>query len=640
MNRLVLVEDGIAITLSEFAMLNAAISCTLLRRAQAESSTEPDSAVEQPGAASRMRTAVILPSVGPLPVLLGIFGSLGLIQEALASTQSGPVLHAGQLVTIDGNAVAKYDGIEEIGGKRCIRLIQYSTQTITSRGRRASQSVGNVRFLPEADLARLDVAPQGTKTRGTIATSQSASEAAVTALEMLFLQLTPIQFTALLRHVLVVTPVTKARELVRRLQLQGQRLSDALPIGHLRSDGDVEVWSSRHSHRLPTLLFVPDLDLAREFIKGAPSAVSLVVVDGAAGCLRQAASLRTIHNELQQGQVLVLARDQDLDEQGQWLESKCGFSLWDWTEEDIAQLWWPEFRDSRPYPISSWERRTQLSTKATVTVSGIPCPEGEAVFEALKDLRRLAARRERDRLEELDRFLDRARRLLFILLRRTTPLRLHAPSAGTIKQSLTELHALERSNYLSSDERTAAAKVTLGLEAFAAALELTNPKGEALRQLLVPGSVETVIVPGETEQQELTAAQLGAGRRVLTAAEAAQFEGDLAGQVVITGWARQDRMAELLRPPIAPKIVLILYQLEQHWFEGYRSSLARRSEQRRKRTSRKAVFPGVPGWPEQRPGSTPAAHGASDGWDIACLPRCVCSTSLCLRGPAHSGRSA
>src|SRR5262249_9542621 len=80
LNRLLLVEKGITTPLSEFAILNAALSCTSLRRSQAGAGEGTNPAVAQPGAEigdaeSRMRTAVLLPSVGPVPVLLGILGT-------------------------------------------------------------------------------------------------------------------------------------------------------------------------------------------------------------------------------------------------------------------------------------------------------------------------------------------------------------------------------------------------------------------------------------------------------------------------------------------------------------------------------------------------------------------------------------
>src|SRR5262249_48414785 len=280
----------------------------------------------------------------------------------------------------------------------------------------------------------------------------------------------------------------------------------------------------------------------------------------------------------------------DLGEQGKWLEDEGSFSLWQWSEEDLGQLWWRDPGQCHPGPIASWERRTQLSSKATVSVRTIPCPQGEAVFEALKDLRRLVASRESDRLEELDKFIDRVRHLLFVLLRRTTPLRSLTSGGEMVDQSLQDLRKLQHSSYLTEDERTAAEKTMNGLEGFVTALEHNNPKGEALHELLAAGTAQTVIVPGENEQEELRTSAAAGGHRVLTTAEAAQLEGDLAGQVVITGWARQERMAELLRPPIATDIVLLLYHVERQWFEGYRSALTRRCDQRRKRTSRRSVF--------------------------------------------------
>jgi hypothetical protein len=603
LSRLVLVEEGIAAPLSEFAILNAALSCASLRRLRAPdadrvsvaASPVQDSEVGN----DPLRTAVVLPTVGPLPVLLGILGALGMVEESLGRGSSGLVLGKGQMVRVDGDAVAMFDGFEERNEQRLIRLIQYTRQKTPSKKGRWSERVGTLTTLPESALPRLDLAPSGAGTRGTISRSQAASDAAVTALELLFLQPTPIQFGAFQRRVIVVTPVTRARDLVRRLEFHGQRLADALPVGHLQGDGDIEVWSARYRGRIPTLLFAPNLDLARDFIKDARDGVALVVIDGSAGCLRQAASLRSIHGEVPDAHVLLLARDQDLDQQDAWLERDCGFAFWEWAESDLRSLWWQAPAVCRPCPVAAWERRVQLAAITAPSVREVPCPAGEEAFSALNELRAVAARRDGDPLEALERFLDHSRGLLFGLLRRLTPLPPGSQAREEAGRSLAELRQLRACGYFTREEQAAAGKVLLGLERFVGALAESNPKGDALRALLKERSVRTVIVPGEAEQEELRHSNIASGLEVVTAGAAAGIEAELEGEAAVTGWVRQDRMAELISPPVAERLTLLLSSLELRWLRGYDAGRTRRRERRARRTARKSVFAGIQGWPER-----------------------------------------
>jgi hypothetical protein len=112
-----------------------------------------------------------------------------------------------------------------------------------------------------------------------------------------------------------------------------------------------------------------------------------------------------------------------------------------------------------------------------------------------------------------------------------------------------------------------------------------------------------VVAPGESEQIELgRLLRASSSHEVMTAIDAIRYEEIVDREVIITGWARQERMTELLEPPIASEVTLVLYELESRWFSGLFEKRERRRTGRRTRSSRDAIFPGVRGWKKHTAG--------------------------------------
>src|SRR5262249_22592394 len=157
----------------------------------------------------------------------------------------------------------------------------------------------------------------------------------VSALELLFDEQTPVQFAALPGHVIVVTSVTRGQQLARRLRLNGQKLLDVVPAGHLRTDAEIECWGSHFGSRSPLLIVAPDLDSTRTVLESGLENVSVLIIDASQGALAQSASMRTLCQRLEKTHIIILARDQDLSDENAWLEKDCAFVSWEWTEEDL-----------------------------------------------------------------------------------------------------------------------------------------------------------------------------------------------------------------------------------------------------------------------------------------------------------------
>lgn len=71
---------------------------------------------------------------------------------------------------------------------------------------------------------------------------------------------------------------------------------------------------------------------------------------------------------------------------------------------------------------------------------------------------------------------------------------------------------------------------------------------------------------------------------------------DLNDGSVIPGWFGKETMGKLLVPPISNPLILVFYEVESHWYQGFRRVRSRCANERAGRCGRSSLFPGVPGW--------------------------------------------
>ena len=95
LNALIFHDDHGGHTVSEFLIINAALACPALR-----------------GNGSAQRTALILPSVGPTPFMIGLLASLGMLQEWLLSEDSPISFAKGETVCVDNDGYAHFDSFD------------------------------------------------------------------------------------------------------------------------------------------------------------------------------------------------------------------------------------------------------------------------------------------------------------------------------------------------------------------------------------------------------------------------------------------------------------------------------------------------------------------------------------------------
>jgi len=563
LSQLLIEQNGNARPLSEFMIINAALSCSDLRG---------DS--EKP-------TVLIMPSVGPTPFLLGTIVTLGLIEKYRQPQITEQSFSRGQKVFVDYSAVAEFIGITTIAGRKMFGLRQFRTHQ--------GEQLRDIHYWPIEQLDRLVPAPASYAIRGQLTYNLGRSDVELPGLQYIFSK--AVQVFGIEKQIVVVTSVSFAHEMATRFRLFGRELKDVVPMGHVMTTQEIKPWSNRFGQQEPLLLFVSDLDLACAFVEERQHRCHLLIIDATERNSQKTASLR----QLQQSHIplLILTTERLADQIEP--EKEDNISLWQWDEEDFSALLWPaKTSEDSSNPITRYESLLQVRRSGTVEKISIPFPPANRAFETTRRLRTLAQQRGEDHLEDLDTVVTTAFRLLSWLLRLATPLTGDMPSMNQIMNHLHELDAIcERSRYLSDVERMATRDAADALRQIIFTLQSENKKAECIRQLLQAQPQLSIICPDTRLLADLERTYADLRTRVahMWNDEDAPLQG-----AIIPGWFRKDHMAALLVPPVTTPLHLVLYDVEEGWHSDFRREHQKHRSARGARFDRAKVFPQVKGW--------------------------------------------
>jgi hypothetical protein len=564
LNWLIVSDSGSRHPLSEFLIVNAALGLGRLA-----ATAEP------------IHAGLVVPMEGPLPVLLPFLGAMGMIYEASKRQGTSLEFQKGQKVLVDGTAIRIFDGFEENGTR--FRLTRY-------RKDRAGRSPSSV-IWPIRDLVRLRPADEDRTARGNVVYDMARNPAPIGAIDRLLHSEHPIQLSGMNRHVLSVANVTRAKEMMRRLRLYGERLTEVIPIGSVTHEGEVDIWSERWFGIPPVLLFVPGLDRACELLEEADDdeKTALLTVDGSGAIGRQSVSLRRICKV----DVPVLAITRERDHRDLELLSDRGFEFFEWEPQDLRELLWPPpNQDANGHGIRTYERRLVSRGLASTTTRDILCQEVTRAYGVLRELGRLRGERE-DPIDELTGFVARAWDLMCMLTQSVVPIgRCEALDARVTGGLASLANVVSASRFMSTEERRVAGQATETLAKLSDRLQEDNPKTEALAECLSGGSDWTLICHDAQAALETNAYWTSDDARTRfpvchktpeTIPCTAAGDDTIISPAVVVGWLGKRRMPELLHPPVSPDLTLLLYDFELAWYDG----LQRVCEQaRRKRGGR------------------------------------------------------
>ncbi|HWM93830.1 MAG TPA: hypothetical protein VN493_23930 [Thermoanaerobaculia bacterium] len=358
LNNLVFHDDQGGHTASEFLTVNAALACPALR-----------------GNGSAMRTALILPSVGPTPFMVGLMASLGVLQGWLLSEDSPIAFEKGGTVCVDNDGYAHFDGFVECASKRWI-VLRYWDRAGRSRAQ----------WLPVEHLQRLTAAAPRERPQGPVPCRWEKSTGRLSPIEYLFHLEHPRQANRIGRRVILVTPAGRARRLATSIHLCGLPIRDCFPIGHVTLvDGPTTIWSPRFSSLTePVLLVVPDLADAAEIVADNSAQVALVILDLRGVNAGRFAGLETILRTPSP----ILAISDEVEQRAIEALHERGFVFWEWSKDELQQLVWPALQPA-PSLLARYDRRIHRLTSVNPTIEEIEESGLSEVFEALQRLQDL-----------------------------------------------------------------------------------------------------------------------------------------------------------------------------------------------------------------------------------------------------------
>jgi len=581
----IVIDDGSGERpISEYMIVNSALSCAQVRG-------------EHCG-----MTVLVVPYVGPTPLLLGFIATLGLVQQSGQRDVTENSFFLGQKVLVDNYAVAVFAGIEEINGRRMFKL----TQDHCYQGHHSPCT----HYWPISDLRRLIPADEDRTTRGKLMYDVSKSNAMLPALEYLFNASKAAHPAAVGKKVLVVTPVKNAYDLAKRLRLYNHPLKEVVPMGHLVSN-KIKPWSNRFGQQEPLLVFISDLDVACVYAEERSESIESVIIDMTGRNLNKFVSLGELRH--MNFRTLLISPERSAGELSFIIDDDSA-GVWEWDTVDLSALLWPHDKATdRDGVITRYERRLQTLSSAEPQVRRIDCSLADEVFESVKYLELLARQRGQDSLAELDELVVLAFGVTSRLLRSATLLTDDLPSFLRIEKSMKRIDDITReSRYLSEAEQSAAVNTRALLQRFFDQLKVNNPKAAIVRELLRVQPRQTIICPDARILADLEHAYRNKGLCILSdydPTDEVKIDG-----AIIPGWFRRDRMARLLIPPITQPLDLLLYNLERRWHAGFCLERQKSRKRRARRGKRSKLFPNVRGWGEtsiEAEQSTEAEHGSS-----------------------------
>jgi len=593
LNWLILSENGTRYQASEFLIANAALALGRLAPAM-----EP------------LQAAIIVPNEGPLPALLSFISALGLVCAAAQREGGSLEFQKGQKVLVDGTAVWIFDGYERINGREMFRLTQYR------RGR--GGGLPTSRLWPVTELVRLRSTGEDRAVRGQIIYDMDSNPAPISAIDRLLHTKRPFQLGSMKQHLLSVANVTSTREIMRHLRLFGERLSDVLPMGSVTCDGEIDIWSERWRGTSPVLLFLPSVDRTSDFLEDADAGEApLLIVDGKGAIARQSVSLRRISKT----RIPLLAIARERDHQDLEVLSAQGFEFFEWEPRDLRELLWQASPgEMENLQIRSYEQHVATCGRASAETRRIGCPEAIAAYEALLALRRVHARRE-DAIDELTKFLAMAGGLMHTLAQSVIPMARCDDLAARIDRNLATLaNLLSTGLFMSAEERHGSGKVLAAFKKLEDRLRFENPKASALAELLCIEPRITIICHDATAASETRAYWMSEeARRDFPMCRAAPDvipcprgnDDKLSSTAVIVGWFGKRRMPDLIQPPIAANLTLLLYEFESAWSDSLRRACECARSKRGGRGTRHRLLGNKKLWRPDGAGA-PASPPASD----------------------------
>lgn len=570
--------------ISEYMIINSALSCEYLRDSKANQST-----------------VLIAPTTGPTPLMVGFISALGLTEELRRSNAAQFAFKEGQKVLVDGSSIAEFTGIEKISNEEMFGLRQSHM--------REGQSAPVVTHWPLSELYRLLPADDERVPRGKLTRDLDKSSVPLPALEFLLSSMTRGILASLTKRIIIVTKTGAAHEIAKTLKVFGQELRHVIPMGHLTVDNSITSWSEEFGTIAPVLIFVSDLDSACIFAEENLETIDSMIIDVSDHNGNKTASLnRIIAMDIR---VLVIVPERLAYETPITADEYA--DIWEWTNDDLSSLLWPsQSRKNSDGILSRYEHNIRIQATAKPTIHTISLESGKEAYDSIRNIKLVMNDRGDDQITEMEQCLDLAYNTMSHLLRSGFTLTQSTESHKVIDAGLRQLANIrETSKYITDAECSVITQAESTLQQLFSEIQNYNSKSELISDILSDQPDLMLVCPDVRLLDDL--------RKFWPANEVVRqhpIENKSSG-VVIPGWFRKEHMSKLLVPPKSTHTHLILYDIEHQWYSAFENQRQNSHRHRSARSNRSKIFPRVEGWKNRKyriaePATSQYSPGAQD----------------------------
>lgn len=557
---------------SDFSLVNTALICPELRDNK-----------------NGLKTILVLPSSGIVPFSISLCAVFGTIYSSVKIKFDDIDFKVNQKVLVDNNAVAIFDGLDQLGDETFIRLKQFNVEK--------GQKLETINRIPVHEVSRLCPASSVLKTHGKISTRLNTTDVPLSAIERLLHLQYPFQFSNIKGRVWLISISSNIYKLIKEISIYGQKLLDVFPVAHVKRDGSNESWSRRFGETDSLLTVISDLDLAVDFIEDQkPTKDDFIIIDMAGVNSSRISALEILKTF--DARVLCVIEEKNASLISN-LDS-CDFDCWEWVPDQARKLLSQAIRESKlsTHPFNENDVRASRGYSLGTNENILSCNEAEMSFNQIYDLTHYVKSKKGEVPYDLDRIYDI---LIGVFVSLTRNIFQPLESEFLLKEHKIKLDDVEKiyikSVFLTEDEKKLCKVCIEGLYSLVDEMKVENLKANYLKIILDSNPDAKILLPASIKSLNLD--KLGALQTGLYVTIPDLENMDIK-VLIIPFWPGKDRVWKLISRPVVETMHYVLYEFESKWKQQFEYIRSYQRMVRQKPSNNALIFPLVKNWPVRK----------------------------------------
>ena len=565
LNELVFCYQDIDYRLGEFASINSALACLpLIKKDQ-------------------LKTILVLPFSGLTPHIIAISTAFGAISTLAKKIKNITSFKIGEKVNVDNDAIAIFDGINEINGEKLIRLNQ-------PKNNRKNCNEFITSMIPINEIARLSLASNNAKVTGSINMHRENTKKSISAIESIFHLLFPLQFINLTSKIWLISPITQMKDLVTNMSIHGQHIIDIFPIGNIKSDGKLQLWNEKFENSECLLTVINDLDLAVEILDEQKSINNDIVIVNLSGSNRR--RFGAIESLFDLNTNYLLITEEKEEELLLFLEEQA-LDLWEWDSKDVRSLCTSTLKlsDVDKHPFHNNDNRALRKISLQHSHFVINNSTLTELHRSIQSLSKIIIEEEINR--ELDNLCNTFFREFIKLCR--IPTKTSNDYLCEVKELLITIEdSLNHNLFISSEQRKVVKRILQLFNTNINNIAQSNPKIPKIKELINKHKNIKIVVPNYhySSIEDLFKEQFISWGDIKNTTE---------NILLIPYWPGRQKAWELMSSGGFNKLIFILYSFEEEWYYSFVNRRDTLKYNRTKNSRRENMFTQSLKWPTPRP---------------------------------------